>query len=653
MNRNYNPLQHEHRSLHYYFKELFNLMDKYQDAKVAVYHLLDKYLAFENKQFHGRMIESTELAAMMKETIRTQSIEQALNLLNNRTYTIDPNDDLIWLLSALYSVFPHLYIKLTNQAILNALTIHDINDIYLQNIIKKFITNERFVLTHQSENHEIAHLTGQYESLARHYAKDFTDEDWCKNSLALNELDKFLKYATVEQAENIILPVILTFLNPEIKLLEEKNAENVHTRIWKVLEKLPCLIDKISPKAIQTKLLPQLLVLYNKQEDKYVHLGKAFLHCIAKMNVDALKSDLLPVFMSAYFAPEKKLNNALAQEPLIALISKLNIDESNQIAEQITPTVGTYYPFAAEKKLNFLKELRLNQGYVNEKLFHVFYKQVHDSNEAFIHELISNVKSNTVTLCAKHLTADQVQRILTVKPYQQLPGYVFGSLASLPNDVYILEQRKSVFEFLFEKRYEKNYLNSLTESLKYYDFSDQNGRKSLIDLFNIASTKINAETSDHVGSDKGYYPLLETCISRMNESEIKEHVVPFINMNKISDFHYAKNMHETFRILATNTNDIKIILSFYAKFAVAYMTSARSEYKDLLDILTKKMPPEALPYLIRAFLKNDFEDNRLNHIAYVLTLIYNRNKELYGNVQHFCKGTEYRGEVAEQKCALM
>lgn len=658
MNPNYNPLQYEHKSLRYYFEELFNLMDKYQDTKVVVSHLLDKYLVFKNKQFHGRMIESTELATMMKETIKTQGIEQALNLLNNNTCAIDPNDDLLWLLSALYSVFPCFYIKLTNQAILNALTIRDINDIYLHNILKKFIMKGRFIFSYKPEHHAIAHVTGQYESLARNYAKDLTSDDVMLYRVTFNSLNDVLTYATAEQAENIILPAILIFLNPDINHFKEKNTKDVYRRICQVLDNLSCLIDKIRPEAIQNKLLPQLLALYHKKEDeaiRRVFLINPILHCITKMNADALKRDLLPVLVSVYFDPKKTDNEAhIAQKPLIALISKLNRDESDRIAEQITPTIKIYHSYFLQETLKFLKELRLNEGYVNEKLFDVFYKKAHDYNEAFIHALESEEKSQENTLCAQDLTADQVQRILTAKPYQQLPVFIFLSLAPLPKEVYTLEQRKSVFEFLFDKRDQENYLSSLTESLKHYVFSDENERHALIDLFRLACEKIKPEKSNDNGIfHKGYYPLLETCVSHMNEAEIKAHVVPIIKMDKLSDSDYVKNMYETFRILATKTDNAEIILPFYAKFSVAYIRRESREYKDLLDILTKKIPSETFPYLILAFLRNNFEDNRFDNITYVLTLIYNRNKELYGNVPHFCKGREYKSEAAEQKCALM
>src|SRR6185437_12498502 len=108
--------------LNYYIKKSFSFMDDqvYLPSKMLL-NLLDTYLSFNqlNKLYYHRIIGQEVLAQTMKLALETmppdEGAQHVFRLLNESNNEIKSNDDLIWLFSAICSIYPTLYSKITNQ----------------------------------------------------------------------------------------------------------------------------------------------------------------------------------------------------------------------------------------------------------------------------------------------------------------------------------------------------------------------------------------------------------------------------------------------------------------------------------------------------------------------------------------------------------
>ncbi len=660
LNKNYGSLQNEHTSLKYYFEEILTLLSRGIPPQPILIHLLDKYLSLSKKNFFGQIItEQQELANEMKRTA-------TLETLNRTTNEINPHDDFIWLLSAYYSVFPFLYPKLTNQNIKNALTIRDMNDIYLNTVIKKFFqqhsASSMRYLSAQPETAEIAHLIGEDSSLLEYYTDALKNGDYLDRKVAWNHLENPLKYATGAQVREILLPTIIDMLDITKESKESKEPrEKPSTRIFLVLEKIKPLIDKTSVKDIETEIIPSLLKLY-KQKDCSPFLEDTFLYCIEKMNGEASKRCLLDVLRSTFMAEKVTYQTHIALKPLLAIISKLNKDESDKIIEEILPKIKT---LNVHYDLAFLKKLRHEGFYVNENLFQLANQPILDFNEKFLtnveqHGKLGRLGGSRTELFSDHMTPAQIQRFFSAVSLKDLyvtkePWEIslfLTSLEPLLKDDPSLHAR--IFEFLFEKRHLKEFVSVLTVYMKTHDFSDESSKKMLMDLCHLAVVKVMAGNYDH---HKEYYKLLEACASMMTEDEIKSHILCVVEVNKInkpSDYNYFRNMHDIFCQIFSKINDQEILARFFNEFRRSHFECSITDSHDLFAIFINKMNPALFPSITQTLLKDEMSDRRdLDRTAYFLTLIYNKSKEHYRDIPYFCKGMQYAETEAEAKCAMM
>lgn len=217
-----------------------------------------------------------------------------------------------------------------------------------------------------------------------------------------------------------------------------------------------------------------------------------------------------------------------------------------------------------------------------------------------------------------------------------------------PVDVYPTSLRLQSFEFIYAKYSQLNdntqILPALMVYLKKCESSDGGFRKILRDSSLYAAEKIQI-TNRFNESRTLYCQLLETCTSLMTEQEIKNHILPMIDVNKLKHTDYTQALHRTMYQIFSKVNDEKVHSKFFLDVVFAFANSSFSECDDLLQPMINKVHPVILIQACRQLMKSEVSNFLLDRVAYVLALIYKKNKELFHAIPGFCTGEQY-GELS-------
>jgi len=681
-NTNYEPLNHEHPSLQFYFTESFSLMDKSIDPPTLLASLLGKYLSFnEMDGTYGRTIQQKSLAQNIKSKLETlplpESLVQAFKLINESGESIKPTDDLMWLFSAYFSIFPLLNSELTNIHIKSKLTICDINNIYFHTVLERSLGRRADLKTLFANNEtiELALITNQFEPVFKKLMDNLDNEE--RRSGILGDMHILIKHATMEQVENIILPRIIPFLHsgsPESKHMHKKrkfdaDQHRISTNV------LPFIINKVNNETLESKIVPEIFNLLKQQAPR---VGELLLSCVNRLSVEALKRCIQPALTRCYFNESsdeiyKYNSKILAIKPLLAMISRVNNEKNDETSEQLIPDLNNH---KVEEILTFLKELRSIDRYVNEKLFQAVNEMVTNYNDKFLKTLNDKTQYYSA-LYISHMSAQQVKSFFSA--VSLVEGFknggesflrALGEFASLPSDIYPAPLRKRAFDFLCNHRHDKEFIFIIINYLKTNDFSDVHSRKILSDLSHFALQKLQ-ETGYYEDIFGVYDKLLATCASLMTEQELKVHIVPMIDSKKINDgnVNYVKVMHETFKHVFAKINDGKIHDKFFLCFLQLNLNHILTGCEDILSLIIKKHNPLWQIYACRSILRSDIPGYNLNAVANVLAIFYKHNSELL-HIPGFCTA-HHNGSVelsnrilgssvspqskpeAENKCSMM
>ncbi len=639
LNDNYLPLLGEHPLLQFYFKESFALMDKSVQPIQLLSQLLDHYLGLPSLNRVGRVVKQHALVEQMQLKLKTLpapvNIKQAFQLLNESVETIHPDDDLIKLLSAYCSIFPYINRELTNSHIINALTIRDINNIYFHTIVERWLAwkSELGALFSNKETISIAFLTNQYPSFLRKQMRDLMSVSK-RQAILSHSMKTLVKYATIDEVENIILMPVMTYLNSD----DDQYAILKHS--------LPHILGKVSDQMLETKILPELLKLLNQKYSETV--SQLLLVCIKRMSADSLRQVVLPILQSYFFSESKEtVYDSYKQfsviKPFLLLLSRLSKDENNRIAEQLVPRLK---PDWFDNILNFLNKLQKDNLYVSENLFQAISHKV----SQVIDEALSDLKKNGYNpVYPKNLNARQIKTYFTTfsfedayKTHRETLLKVLQDFTKLPEDVYPKTMRAKVLRFLWNHRAaqdssDRRYVSAVVSYLKAHDWTGSHSRKFLLDMCDYAIQKIK-----EVDFDLDLWgmrsQLLETCASLMSEQEIVDHIVPMIDIKEldVDNLRYLAVMGPIFKQVFAKINNTLLSGRFFDSFLLCYLRNPyMADCKELLPLLIEKLDPVSQVYACRRLLKQERLDFEKESVVNVFAWFYKHNSETLG-LPGFC-----------------
>lgn len=666
LNENYKPLKHEHSLLQYYFKESFILIDSDVEPSIVLMRLLDKYLNLKmDKLYPGRIINQKNLAQKMKKILETMpkkdTVTYALDLLNEITHTVHPKDDLIYLLSAYCSIFPFTFPLIKNKHIKDMLIIRDINNIYFHSILKKSLkySADHNLLVINNKTIKLSLVTNQYEWLLRIFMNKM-NIDTLASFVNINIL---LKFATTEQVDTIVLPVVMKLLKNNINQSNKRRV--LYNYVYTILnEIMPSILTKVSVKSLETIIIPRLLELC-RQED-IPTTKEILLKCIERMDADALKRCFFPALIPYCLNKEKhhknlegiyeELHEKLSLELCTAIISKFSQRENDFISEQLVPKIQNKSIYWLDNFLKLLKELRRKQLYVNENLFQLVNDIILQSNDKILENFETWRK-----LFLSHMTAKQIQclfsKISFEEEYKKDDPSFFAMLIALSDlsvAVYPMSLWNKSFEYIYlhyiSSKENTKYLPALIKYLKNCEFNTEAFQKILINLSIQANENIQM-TNRHSESRALYSQLLETCTSLLTEQQIKRHIVSMIDMNQLIVAEYARTMHGTMYQIFSKVNDEEIHAKFFKDVVQTVVRNSFSECDDLLELMIYKVKPVTLIYTVRQLLNLNISNFVLDRIAYVLALFYEKNKESLNTIPGFCTGEQYEECSTEAKFA--
>ncbi len=651
----------QHESFNYYLKKSFAHMDMpgnlgVVEPETILAELLDNYLQLNklNKLYYQRVIGQQWLATAMKEALNNPLLVTRLNevfrLLNDTDHSIAYEDDIIWLFSAYCSLFPAFYSKITNPHIKEALVIrrdiHDANFLPIMSRFMQMIIKGKDRVRMDKKMIDVAHFTHQYEPLLKKIVYQATKEKKC-----FTWFDALFKPATAEQVENMILPLIMSYFDLG------KNTDETST----VLKGVNPVLDKISIQTLHTKVVPALLKMY-QQHYVPIHLGEALLKCVERMDADALKQNVMPVLRSFCLDEENHENfllnfyGAEAYRLLFFIMSKLSKEENDKLVEEIINKIDKYENYYSNEILTFLKNLRQQHYYVNDSLFQKMSDLVVKNNDAFIQHV--KPTNNYDKLYVSHMTAQQVvdffAQISLRKEYKK-HGVSFleklAEFASLPSNIYtkplIMESFQFALSYFNDDVRNPAVLKVLTSHLKIYDFSVKESRKILLSVACCVIDNVQNLNDTNV-SYKEYINLLETCISLMTEQEIKNYVLPRINLNKFAGREYCSAMQGALCGIFSKINDQDVLTKFFIKLMVADFKGVSCDYGDVLRVIIEKFDPITRVYLGHQIAKCYDPKKYPDKMAYLSAIFYNSMREAYGNIPEVsaepCKASSFEAK---------
>jgi len=457
----YQGITHVTRAFDSYLRQIFDLMDRQVDnADTILNNLIQHYLSTANSIglpsfFTGRRYKYPILMQSLLNLLNTppdilpatNRTELALTVIASYPREIDPQDDLIGLLSAVISVDPS-YLKIfANSRLKPHLILRDLNNVYFHSVIKaaadqKCQTQPSLFMMLDME---IAAACNQVERFLEKIIYQMTG-DRGDQSAALLSLEHMTPYLTPEQCENRVLPHLLALL--------KQGQGGILYNGYKVL---PDILEKTSPNTIATVVLP-LLVITLDDDNECINAAESLHVVVKKCDRDILMAILKPALI-------KKIQQSESYESFwfkkyALLLSKGNHEDNKEICDELHSSIPlvplTLY--TVSQIFSKVKQIRHEGAFIPESFNTIIQNMINTRFDTILADP-DNLTSNSALLelesHLEHATDNHIRQILahlTLDTQYYIEGNykLFEKMADLPDSIFPLQDKQALLARLIE-----------------------------------------------------------------------------------------------------------------------------------------------------------------------------------------------------------